>query len=98
MPLAIVMAGTYDSRNIPRGNRKLKTYLYKGSSKISNTEIITDGALYSYSFLHHISFQEVVDFLKEDQVSFKSWCDDFGDLYTFLHFYAYDGEISLLGF
>ena len=76
----------------------MKTWLYKGSSKVSNTEVITDGDIYARSFPHHIFFQEVMDFSSGHQVSLRPWCDEYSDEYTLLHFYAFNAEITLLGF
>ena len=79
-------------------NKKLKTWLYKGSSNISSTEVITDGDIYAHSFPHHIIFKEVMDLTSGDVLRLKSWCDGFGDNYSLLYFHAIDAQIFLLGF
>ena len=88
----------YNTMNVPAGNHKLKSWLYKGSSKISNTEVETDGDIYAHSFPHHIFFKEIMDLSSGDVLRLKSWCDEFGDNYSLLDFYAIDAQISLLGF
>ena len=60
--------------------------------------MITDGDIYAHSFLHHIIFEQVMDLTSGDVLSLKSWCDGFGDNYSFLYFHAIDVQISLLGF
>ena len=60
--------------------------------------MLTDGDIYAKNFPHHIFSQKVLDLLVGEELNLKSWCDEFGDDYTLLHFYAYDAEITLLGF
>ena len=79
----------------PRANRKLKTWLYIGT-RYYDTQMLTDCDLYNKSFPHHIFSQKVLDLTKGDNLNLKSWCDEFDDDYTLLHFYAYDAEITLL--
>lgn len=88
----------YDSRNIPAGNHNLKTWMYKANSKVSGTEVVTDADIYAKSFLHHIFFEDVMTLTLGETLELKSYCDGFGDDYSFLFFNAFDAQISLLGF
>ena len=80
----------YDTMNVPAGNHKLKTWLYKGSSKISSTEVVTDGDINARGFPHHIFHEEVLGLTSGDVISLKSWCDEFGGNYSLLFFNALD--------
>ena len=88
----------YDTMNVPAGNHKLKTWLYKGSSKLSNREVVSDGDIYAEGFPQHIFYKEVMGLTSGDVLKLKSWCDKFGDNYSLLFFNAFDAQISLLGF
>ena len=56
----------YDTYNVPAGNHNLKTWLYKNNSKISSTEVVSDGDIYAKRFPHHIFHEEVMDLLSGD--------------------------------
>ena len=84
----------YDTRASTQMN--LKTYLYKGTSHYSDTEVYTNRRVF-LKIAHHIFWQKVIDLTLGDILYLKSWCDpQFGDDYTLLHFNAYDAEITLL--
>ena len=83
----------YETMNVPTGNHKLKSRLYKSNSKLSNTEVVTDGDIYAKGFPHHIFYEEVMDLSYGDVLKLKSWCDEFGDNYSLLFFNAFDAQI-----
>ena len=88
----------YDTLNIPAGNHKLKTSLRKERSKVSGTEFVTDGDTYAKNLPHYVFYEDLMSLTKGEKLELKSICDEFGDLYSLLHFNAFDAQISDMDF
>ena len=85
----------YDTRNVPAGNQKLKSWLYNGNSKVSGTEFVTDGDTYAKSLPHHIFYEDVMDLTKTLLVSSRY---AMASVTSTVYCISFDAQISLLAF
>ena len=83
-------------------NLDLHTALYhhakatSHTSKMSGTDVTTDGDHYNKNVWHHIFRQTVASLEKGDRLKIESYCDDFGDDYSYLYYKAREAQIIIV--
>ena len=69
---------------------------YSNTSVIAGTNVITDGGHYNENVWHHIFRQKIASLGKGDKLKILSYCNDFGDNYSYLYYKAREAQISIM--